>query len=248
MKLRTLLIALSVLAAACPVPAVAVTIARWTFEPPPGDVTDSSAYPTSVMPATGSGNASGNHGDSRTDWRSHDRGSSNFAWSSNYWTTPETSTGTGDGDYWQFALSTIGFQDIVVTWEQASTDAGPRDFGFYWSTDLAGPFQQFGAAYVVLPANQYSPYSRDVSSITSLNNDSSVFFRLVLKSNAQADEVGVTGAAGLNRVDNFIVSGTRSAVSVPDGGASWLLLGLAMAAIVALRERRLSAKTNSVSV
>ena len=176
----------------------ATTIAQWTFESPntPAGAT-AAIYPNSINPAVGAGNAGGVHASASTVWSTPAGNGSTFSFSSNNWAI---------GDYYQFSTSTLNNTDIQVSWHQTRSSTGPSDFKLAYSTD-GTTFTDFDT-YIV-PANTWSTsgspvagsiFTRDLSAVTALDNQATVYFRLI------ATIAGA--AAGSNRVDNFTVSGT----------------------------------------
>ena len=193
------------------------TIAKWTFETTQPGVVDGPAIPgpgiwiTNIAAEIGSGTAAGLHSGFGTPTYSSPAGNgSAHSFSANGWTN-------NPGDLYQFAVSTLGYTNIVVTFDQISSSTGPRDFKFTYSTDGVN-FTQFGSTYTVLvnasptlwssvtPITQ-SSYTNDLSSITALTNQPVVYFRLVdASTNSAGGAIVMTG--GTDRVDNFAVTGT----------------------------------------
>lgn len=187
----------------------ATIIAQWTFESPntPADATNQATYPNAIAPAIGAGNAAGVHGSANTDWTTPSGNGSVDSFSSNEWAV---------GDYYQFTISTSGFTDIQLSWDQASSNTGPRDFKIAYSTNGV-TFTDFDTYTVLANASpnptwnsstylsQYS-ISRDLSAITAINDQPNVYFRLINNSTTSASG-GTVGTTGTNRVDNFTVSG-----------------------------------------
>jgi predicted extracellular nuclease len=188
----------------------ATTIAQWTFESPntPADAPNVATYPNSISPAVGAGNAGGVHATAGTDWTTPVGNGSADSFSSNEWLV---------GDYYQFTVSTSNYTDILVSWDQASSGTGPRDFKLAYSTDGTN-FTDFGSPYTVLANASPNPVwnattssalystSRDLSAVTAVDNQANVYFRLIDISTVSASG-GVVGTGGTNRVDNFTVSG-----------------------------------------
>lgn len=207
----------------------AITIAQWTFE---------TSVPTTqgpLSPEVGSGTATASIGGTISNPLGN---GSNESWSSTGWNV---------GDYWQFQVDASGLEKISLRWDQTSSATGSRDFGLFWSlTGVAGSFAQFGVNYAVLengspnpswssgtPQPSYS-FTRDLSSVAALANDSSVFFRLILQTDTQADGVGTVPATGASRIDNFTVIGDTIA-SIPDTGITAILLSLSLLGLFTLR-------------
>lgn len=200
------------------------TIANWTFETSqPGAVTlpaspGAGTWLTNIAAENGIGTAAGWHAGATT--YSSPAGNASFhSFSSTVWTNV--------GDCYQFAVSSVGFQNIAVSYDQTSSGSGPRDFIFSYSTDGV-IFTPFGSTYIVLTnassannegsgkstsawsssGSQQSAFtaSYDLSSITALNNQSVVYFRVSLADTTNAPGNPTTSTVGANRVDNFLVS------------------------------------------
>lgn len=203
----------------------------WTFE---------TSIPTTAGPHAaefGSGFASGYHASASTAYSNPVGNGSGESFSSTAWSV---------GDYYQFALSSAGFKDIKVSWDQASSSTGPRDFGFFWSSDGVA-YTQFGANYIVNGTVSPNPswtsstyyslysYSLDLSSLTVLNDAAVISFRLVMMSNVSASG-GTVASGGTDRVDNFKVDMTRiPSGAVPDTGTTAWLLAIPLLGLWTLR-------------
>lgn len=209
MKKLILATALAVIAA---VSANAQVITQWTFE---GET---------LSPATGAGTATLGTGGTQSfpaGWGSTD------SWSSNGWAV---------GEFFQFEVSTVGFDNISVSWDQVGSSTGPANFTLQYSTD-GSTFTDFTAYSVnlstwnttVIPAADV--YTFDLSSITALNNDSSVFFRLTM-ANTTSIGGGTVAGTGTSRVDNFTVS------SVPEPTTAAFFVGGAGAMLWVVRRKR----------
>src|SRR5262249_39698724 len=94
-------------------------IADWTFE----STAPATAGP--FAPEIGSGSALGHHAGSSTYSAPVGNGSSH-SFSSTAWSV---------GDYYQFEVSSAGLSGLSVSWDQTSSNTGPRDFLFEYSTD-----------------------------------------------------------------------------------------------------------------
>jgi len=206
----------------------AAVISQWTFE---------TSIPTTkgpIAPELGNGSGTAYHANSTAVFSNPaGNGSGSLeSWSATKWTA---------GDYWQFEVRTSGFESIFIGWDQLSSATGPRDFGLFYSTD-GSTFAQFLINYTV--TSLYSTFSRDLSSITGLNDDASVFFRLVDMTAMNVDPTmngGTVALGGTDRVDNFTVSGNAIA-SVPDSAPGWLGLGTVVA-LLTFGLRRWEVKT-----
>lgn len=216
-----------------------VTIATWTFETSvPGGASGITGQSISGLAAeVGVGTASGNHASSATVWSNPVGNGSNESLSSNNWAV---------GDYVQFNVSTLGLENLSVEWDQTSSGTGPGEFKLAYRVG-AGSFVDF-QNYNVLPNQAGSPglgtwgsltriagygFSVDLSSVSALNNASSVDFRLVMRSTNDATPPGTVQSGGTSRFDNVTIK--ASAVPEPTSAG---LLALTGVAGLAFRRRR----------
>ncbi len=182
--------------------ATVVTNALWTFEVS----VPSTSGPHS--PEVGSGQATQVGGATFTNPLGN---GSLESFAANQWNT---------GEYFQFQVSTLGFHSIKLEWDQGRSTAGPDDFILQYSTD--GISFTDHNSYVVLNENgNWNSVTRlasftfnyNLTAITALNNQPTVFFRLTTTDNP--------GGTGTVRVDNFLV--TSSIIPEP---STVLLLGV----------------------
>ena len=179
-------------------------IAQWTFQ---------TSVPITAgphAPEVGFGSGLGFHAGASTYSNPTGNGSTE-SFSSNNWVI---------GDYYQFQIATTNYTDINISFDHISSGTGPRDFIVQYSTDgsIFTTFGGTGGTYVVIEnagantwasgshnANSY--YAVDLSSITALNNQATVYFRLVDNSTTSTNG-GIVASGGTSRVDNFTVTGT----------------------------------------
>jgi hypothetical protein len=185
------------------------TIADWTFE------TSQPITAGPVSPEIGSGSATGSHVGATTYSSPAGNGSAH-SYSATAWAV---------GDYWQFQVSTVNYQDLVVSYDQTSSNTGPGRGNFSYSTDGIN-FTVFSSNYTILANAAPNPvwnsstssslytYTYDLSAIASLENVSAVYFRVVDASTTSANG-GAVGSGGTDRVDNFTVTATP----VPEPGS-----------------------------
>lgn len=198
--------------------AKADVLAQWTFENnPPEDLPNSPTGPA-VSADSGVGYLVGFHVSANTDWTTPAGNGSDNSYSVNTWAI---------GDYFQFSSNSLHHKNVVVSFDASSSNTGPQDFKLQYSTDGSAYFDS-GFSYVVL-ANGSSPYSpwsvtagvqsaysytADLSALTVLNHDASIFFRLVMTTSDPAKAGSVFGPGGASRIDNV----TISAVAAPEPG------------------------------
>jgi len=150
-----------------------------------------------------------------------------YSFSSNNWST---------GDYYEARLSTLGYSDISISWDQARSSTGPATFELVMSTDGGTNFTTLLASYTVLQSGgggapgTWTTATATYNSIYSSNqaaaaadNQADVIFRF--------RSLATTAAAGSNRIDNVMIySGP-----IPAPGAIALL---GVAGLAGLRRRR----------
>lgn len=196
----------------------AAVVTQWTFQTSQPTATNS----TTIGPLAaevGIGSASGFHASGSTDYASPDGPASTDSFSSNTWSV---------GDYYQFMASSIGFSEIVVSFDAMGSNTGPRNFKIAWSTDDSTytDFDDYSlvnavwtaSASFVNPATAHFEF--DFSAITALNNASDIYFRLINTGTTAIDSASPVAATGTSRVDNFTVSGTEIPLTVvPEASA-----------------------------
>lgn len=147
-----------------------------------------------------------------------------------------SSNGWNVGEYYQFTTSTTGYDGVLVAFDQVSSGTGPQDFELSYSTD--GTTFTSAGAYVVLanasPNNWSSgtpitstTYTYDLSAITALDNQPTIYLRLINTTTDAASGSGLVAATGTSRVDNVVIA-------VPEPTTLGLLAGLG---VTALRRR-----------
>jgi hypothetical protein len=210
--------------------AKADTIAKWTFETShPSGSRAAGVWRTNITAEIGTGTASGFHSVSAGYAGFHGNGSAGVFGVTNGWAV---------GDFFQFAVSTTGFQNILISYDQAGAINGPRDFFLEYSTN-GNTFTKFGSDYLVglgnwsdTIASTANSFSFDLSSVTAINGQSTVYFRVVDDSTVAIGGGTVSGYAD-DRIDNFLVS----AQPVPEPSIMALaVLGGAFSAFVLRRK------------
>jgi hypothetical protein len=186
---------------------------RWNFE---GIVITAD---TAVAPTiTGSGtvadsgsltagsSVTGLHASALTVWSTPSGNGSQKSLSSNHW---------GVLDYYQFLCSTTNYSGISITWSQSGSATGPRDFKVQFSTDgtnfinASGTNSTYAVAsspsWVSTSVSTASIRTLDLSGVSVLNNQSTVYIRLVDTSTVSING-GTVAATGTDRVDSVTVT------------------------------------------
>jgi MYXO-CTERM domain-containing protein len=150
---------------------------------------------------------------------------SQYGFSSNNWSI---------GDYYEAKVSTLGFSDIYLSWDQTRSSTGPASFELVMSIDGGSNWSTVVANYTVLQSGgggapgtwsttTYNALYTTSVSVAAADNQSEVLFRF--------RSLVTAAAAGSSRIDNV----TISSGPVPAPGAL-ALLGLA--GIASRRRRR----------
>ncbi len=214
--------------------AKADVIADWTFQTSAstnniiGAGLATGSTQSGVLADIGTGTANAFHATAATAWSIPSGNGSSNSWSANNWNL---------GDYFQFSVSTTGFQNIIVSYDQTGSATGPGHFNFEYSTD-GSTFTPVGSIYNLVSTPSWNPntasgaatesFSYDLSLITALNNLPVVYFRIVDQSatTGGAINAGNIGTAGTDRVDNFLVATVPEPASLAlglVGGFAYLL-------------------------
>jgi hypothetical protein len=179
-----------------------VTLAQWGFN-------DTNAPLTSPPPTAGTGTASLLNGVTATfaGGVSSDPGGTNEAWNTATYPPQGTSNKTAGV---QFNVSTLGYQNILLSWNERHSPTGSKYIRLQYSTN--------GTAFTDLDLNTISTdgtfflFTRDLSALPAVNNNASFAFRIVsdFESDANLDYVGTTSgysASGTIRFDLVSVYG-----------------------------------------
>lgn len=188
------------------------TLAKWTFDNLTLSTANTNNPPngwcTNISADIGSGTASGFHSRAAAVAYSTPSGNGSAkSLSSNNWTNSPS-------DFYQFAVSTIGYGSIAVSFDQVGSGTGPGNFNLQYSTDgvnfttitnytLASTITSWSSG----TPNPGSTFSFDLSSMTGLNNVTLLYFRIADASTASVSG-GTVGTTGTGRIDNFAVLGS----------------------------------------
>ena len=218
-----------------------VVLANWTFETYNAANLTAATGPTLLAEAglgAGVAVATGVHASSSAAWSNPAGNGSAESFSVNTWAV---------GDYFQFRTSSLGYSGISLSWDHTGSATGPTNFSLLYSTDSGVNFTQFATYAIVKSATgliNYSDsttgngwsatktaintsFSYDFSSITGLNSNSDIVFRISNLSSGVAP-------AGSSRVDNVIIT---ASVPEPSSGALLVLGGAALVAVRSFRKK-----------
>jgi hypothetical protein len=124
------------------------------------------------------------------------------------------------GDFYQFAASSAGYQNISIAYDQHGLQPGAGPSAFYLEYSVDGStFAKFGSDYTInydawssATRNAADSYSFNLSSVASLNGQSTIYFRIV------DDSAGTV--YGLGSIDNVLIT----AQPVPEPSTMAMLL------------------------
>lgn len=214
----------------------AALVAGWTMDHAITTTTTGSnySYGAADQGALASGtNLFGSHSQANAAWTTPAGNGSPYALSSDRWST---------NDYYAITFSTLGYENITLSWDQTRSSTGPSEFAIELAIGANSPGVSTGYAYSVVLAgglgtgtNNWSTntsqtgFTRTVSLVTlggsGVNNAASITVKF--------KATGLNLGNGTNRIDNIFVNGTAIAVPAPG------VLGLAgMAGLVGARRRR----------
>jgi len=220
--------------------AQASPIAQWTFEIGAPSAVPSAwngtvgflgttPGPTFPVPSDistyGNGGATGLHVTTGTMWVGPVGNGSLRSLSANQWL---------QNDYFQFTFTpTAGysFSGISLAWDQTGSSSGPRLWNLQYSTD-GSSFTTFGSDYSLAffswnsSTVQGNNESANLGGVldSTLNSGGTVYFRVVDDSAVGGGAInnGNVGTGGTDRIDNFTIASTVTAVPEP---SSLCLLG-----------------------
>lgn len=235
------LFVLAAIAAAAIAPAHAVVVTQWNFN----SVTPDAATGTgTTVPAIGSGTAS-LVGGTTASFASGDAsgGSSDPASGddSGWNTTTYAAQGTGDKTRGvQFLVSTVGYANVTVRWDQRLSNTASRYTQFQYTTDGSSYVDLAGGLFSGMTGDTwYNSRSVDLSGVAGVADNANFGFRMVATfapptaAYAAASPTGTYGTAGTNRFDMVAVM----AAPVPEPETYALMLA-GLAAVGLLVRRR----------
>ena len=224
--------------------AFAATVTQWNFNSNPPDATSTPATGT-TSPSVGAGTI-GTVGGVTTPGFSSGNGSSDAAGTfdnSGYQTEgyPSANDAGNKTAGIEVAVSTVGFEDIMVSFDQRHSNTSANTVRFQYSTD--GITFVDSTQFTFTPAASgtgdtwYNNRSIDLSSVAAADNNPNFKFRVVSEFDPGtgtylASRSTSTYAGGTYRFDMVTVSGTAA---VPEPATLGVI---ALGSLIALRRRR----------
>lgn len=228
------IVALSALLAATSAEAQVLT--QWNFN---SATPDNNTATGSTLPSTGAGSASLIGGTSATFASGVANGGStdpapadNSGW--NITTFPAQGTNNTSAGV-QFAVSTLGFSNIVVSWDQRHSNTASSLVQFQYSTN-GSSFVSFGAPFVGTAGDTwFNGRTVDLTGVAGVDNNASFAFRIVSafgpgNTYLASSPTGNYATTGTWRFDMVTVSAVPEPTTV-----AMLLAGLAAVGAAARR-------------
>jgi hypothetical protein len=189
-----------------------------------------------LVPQIGAGTAALIGGTTST-WATgspNDGGAPNRGWNTSGYPTQGNNSGTAGVRY---NVSTAGYMNIRVKWDQRNSNTSSRFFRFDYTTDGGSTWNLGSVTEFTAGGDAWMVFNRDLTGDTSVNNNANFGFRMVT-----VFEPGTGQYKASNLTSNYSPNGTHrydlvtvEADVVPEP-ASIAALGLGLAAIA--RKRR----------
>ncbi|HXI73824.1 MAG TPA: immunoglobulin domain-containing protein [Verrucomicrobiae bacterium] len=203
-----------------------VTFAQWNFNSSPADGSSSTG---STSPSIGSGTATAIGGVAASfvggDTTLDPAGATdNTAWTTT--TYPASTVGNKSAGV-QFAVSTVGIQNIVISWSHRSSNTGGKYFRLQYATN-GTTFVDFPTAAILTAPATFIAFTNSLATMPGVNNNASFAFRIVAEFESTATNGPSSGSyvavnaptssymtTGTTRFDMVTVSGTSFITSTP---------------------------------
>jgi len=132
--------------------------------------------------------------------------------------SPDDGIKWGMGGFWQFEISTLGFENLLLSMDAASTKKGPASMSLKYSLDGIN-FTDI-EKNKPLPVTNVSSYYNFYELPLDAANKQKVYFRLVMEEDKRADTLDVAPlfnneAKGNTYINNIYFGGTKISDTVP---------------------------------
>jgi hypothetical protein len=124
----------------------------------------------------------------------------------------------------EFAVSTLGSSNIVVSFDQSGTSKASRLWTLQYSTD-GSSFNNFADYSIAATfANGLNTFRFDLSSVSALNNNPDARFRLVARHDTNGSYSAISGTYATNALALFDEFTVESVQTAPEPGAVALVV------------------------
>ncbi len=198
---------------ACLSGARADTLAQWNFNSPTPDADVSTG---SIVPAVGSGVATlagGTTASFATGSTNDPAAADNSAWNTASYPAQGTNNKTAGV---QFDVSTLGYENIVIRWDQRVSGTASKYYRLQYAADGA-TFVDYPGAIALSVASSFEAQTNDLAAMPGANNNPAFAFRIVSEFESTALGGGTEGyvttsataygSSGTARFDMVTVSG-----------------------------------------
>lgn len=108
--------------------------------------------------------------------------------------------------YWEVELNAEGYQDIMVSSKQQSSNTGPRDFKLQYRIGSGGTWTDAPGGATTVANNFTSGVLNDLPLPSACHDQPSLFLRWIMYSNSAVDG-GIVGSTGTSRIDDIFIKG-----------------------------------------
>ncbi|HTY87873.1 MAG TPA: immunoglobulin domain-containing protein [Candidatus Acidoferrum sp.] len=140
----------------------------------------------------------------------------------------------------QFAVSTAGLQNILVSWSQQSSKTGGKYFRLRYSTNSGASFTDYPTAVTLPLATNFYAFTNDLSATPGVGNNSNFIFRIVAEFQSTATGSGTAGYVAAGTGSTYASSGTTRFDMVSVTGISYIAAAPAVLTPVAFIDGQFS--------
>jgi len=181
-------------------------LAQWNFNSSPAD---GSTTTGSTAPSIGSGTATLAGGATATfatgDALADPASADNTAWNT---TTYPAATANNKSTGPRFAVSTVGKQNIVVSWSHRCSNTAGKYFRLQYSTNGGTGFIDYPSAIIIPQATNFFAFTNNLSSLPGVDNNLNFVFRIVGEFQSTATGSGSAAYIVVNPDNTYAASGT----------------------------------------
>jgi hypothetical protein len=108
--------------------------------------------------------------------------------------------------YWEINIASTGFVNLAISSKQRSSSTGPREFKIQYKVGAGAWTDLPGALNIVVADNFTTGVVNAVSVPAVCENQPSISFRWIMRSNTSVGG-GTVGSAGTSRIDDIVITG-----------------------------------------